>query len=461
MAGNSRGSKLAKPTFQCSECGWTTAKWVGRCGECQQWGTVAEQGVQGGQRRSVKALNPASPATLITELTSDSASTTPTGVSEFDRVLGGGIVSGSVILLAGEPGIGKSTLILDVASKAGNPLAPVLYVTGEESAGQVRARAARIGALSETLYLAAETDLSVILGHIETTSPGLVIVDSIQTIFHPDVEGAPGGITQVKEVASQLISIAKQRSIPMIVIGHVTKDGTVAGPRTLEHLVDVVCQFEGDKASQLRLVRAIKNRYGPTDEIGCFELSDAGINGLTDPSGLFISHRASAIPGTCVTVTQEGKRSLPLEVQALVAPTALSNPRRATSGIDSSRIAMILAVLHRRLGVPLMDHDVYVSTVGGMKVSEPGIDLALALAITSARTEQPIAPGTIGIGEVSLAGDLRPILGLNQRLNEAARLGFTRAIIPEATNLQPPKGMEVVQVPDLLGAAQRAGVLTT
>ncbi len=378
-------------------------------------------------------------------------------MSEFDRVLGGGLVPGAVVLLAGEPGVGKSTLLLDVASITAGGGRKVLYITGEESAGQVRLRAERIGALEPGLKLAAESDLGTVLGHIESENPDLLVIDSVQTIASAQVDGAPGGVSQVREVAGALIAAAKSRDLPVVLIGHVTKDGSVAGPRTLEHLVDVVCQFEGDRHSTLRMVRATKNRYGPTDEVGCFELGDRGITGLTDPSGLFLSHTISGVPGTCVTVTLEGRRPLALEVQALAVPSTLANPRRTTSGIDSSRLAMILAVMHRHGGVRLDTQDVYVSTIGGAKVIEPAADLALALAVLSANTHKPLATGTIAVGEVGLSGELRSVSTINRRLSEAARLGFTRAIVPGGGPTPPaPAGMTLFPANHLAEAIQFA-----
>jgi DNA repair protein RadA/Sms len=384
-----------------------------------------------------------SPARPITSIDVEDARSTPTGVGEFDRVLGGGLVPGAVVLLAGEPGVGKSTLLLEVAAQAAkrptlvtkpgaNPNT-VLYVTGEESAGQVRLRAERTGALAPNLLLAAETDLGTVLGHIDATAPSLVIVDSVQTITSAQVEGSAGGVSQVREVASALIAAAKQRGIPVLLVGHVTKDGSVAGPRTLEHLVDVVCQFEGDRQSRLRLVRAVKNRFGPTDEVGCFELTESGIVGLPDPSGLFLSNLGTGVPGSCVTITVEGRRPLAVEIQGLVTPAVGSSPRRAATGFDSSRLAQILAVLHRHAGIRLADKDVYLSTVGGARAGEPAADLAAALAIISARTDQSLPPGTVAFGELGLAGDIRPVAGIDRRLTEATRLGFVRAIVPVGT----------------------------
>jgi DNA repair protein RadA/Sms len=392
----------------------------------------------------------------IAEVEADAAAVWPTGVDELDRVLGGGIVSGAVVLLAGEPGVGKSTLLLDVASRAASRTRTVLYVTGEESAAQVRMRAERIGALRPRLLLAAETDLATVLGHVEAVRPDLLVVDSVQTVASAAVDGAPGNVSQVREVAASLIRVAKARSMATLLVGHVTKDGGIAGPRVLEHLVDVVCQFEGDRQSRLRLVRAVKNRYGPTDEVGCFDLSDTGIEGLADPSGLFLSRHCEPVPGTCVTVALEGRRPLVTEVQALVAPSALSNPRRATSGLDSSRVAMVLAVLERRAGVVLVNRDTYVATVGGARLSEPSTDLAVALAVASAGNDQPLAPGTIAVGEVGLAGEVRPVAGVGRRLAEAARLGFRHAIIPAGADDTAPEGVTVYEATDVASALRWA-----
>jgi DNA repair protein RadA/Sms len=358
--------------------------------------------------------------------------------------------------------VGKSTLLLSVASNYASGLdgfdrRTVLYVTGEESAGQVRLRAERVGALAPSLLLAAETDLATVLGHLEACEPALLVVDSVQTIASAEVDGAPGGVSQVREVAAALIAAAKERQVPVLLVGHVTKDGTVAGPRTLEHLVDVVCQFEGDRHSRLRMVRAVKNRYGPTDEVGCFELSETGIVGLSDPSGLFLSHLGAGVPGTCVTVTVEGRRPLALEIQSLVAPSPLANPRRTTSGLESSRLAMILAVLHRHGGLRLADQDVYVSTIGGARITEPAADLATALAIVSARTGEPLPAGTVAVGEVGLAGDIRPVTALDRRLSEAARLGFRRAVVPAGTTATVPRGLEILEARHIAEAVELSG----
>lgn len=415
----------------CSECGWQAAKWVGRCGECQQWGTMLEQ-TSGGATlgKTVRAVQPSGgrEARPITELAGDATVHQASGISEFDRVLGGGIVPGAAVLFSGEPGVGKSTLLLDVAKRVASRGERVLYASGEESTGQIRMRAERTGALHDALYLASENDLATVLGHIEAVNPALVIVDSVQTLASDQIEGGAGGPAQVREVASALIREAKARSVPVILVGHVTKDGSVAGPRLLEHLVDVVCHFEGDRQSTLRFLRTLKNRFGPNDEIGCFEMTSTGIAEVPDPSGLFLSRGNEPVSGSCATVALEGRRALPVEVQALVAASATPNPRRVTSGVDSARVAMILAVLERRLGLRLHDKDVYVSTVGGVRLVEPAADLAIALAVISAAADHPLPHDLAAIGELSLAAEIRPVAGGAQRRSEATRLGYKHIV---------------------------------
>ncbi|MBA2391024.1 MAG: DNA repair protein RadA [Geodermatophilaceae bacterium] len=424
-------SVKVKPGYTCSECGCTAPRWLGRCPECQAWGTVVEAGQPRPGLRRVTAGPVSAAARPINEIDMQTARARPTGVAELDRVLGGGLVPGAVVLLAGEPGVGKSTLLLEVAARyAATGDQPALIVSGEESAAQVRLRAERTGSMHDRLYLAAETDLSAVLGHIDEVRPGLLVVDSVQTIAAATVEGSAGGVTQVRAVAAALIAVAKERGIATVLVGHVTKDGSIAGPRLLEHVVDVVLQFEGDKHSSLRLVRAVKNRFGPADEVGCFELGDAGIVGLPDPSGLFLSQRSQAVPGTCVTVTVEGRRPLLAEVQALVASTNLPSPRRAVSGLDSARASMVLAVLDKRAGITLTSLDVFTATVGGVRVVEPAADLALALAVASSARDRALPAGLVAIGEVGLAGDVRRVNGVGRRLAEAARLGFTHALVP-------------------------------
>ncbi|MCL2850696.1 MAG: DNA repair protein RadA [Micrococcales bacterium] len=446
--------RAPRPTFCCSQCQAATPRWVGRCPQCQAWGTVAQAGPTGLARAGRASAVPVSAAMPIDQVPAHEAQARTTGVDELDRVLGGGLVPGAVVLLAGEPGVGKSTLLLDVAARAARAGRTVLYVTGEESTAQVRLRAGRIRALDPSLLLASENDLAAVLGHVEATAPDLLVVDSVQTVASSQVDGAPGGVGQVREVAAALIAVAKTRGVPVVLVGHVTKDGSVAGPRTLEHLVDVVCQFEGERTSRLRLLRATKNRYGPTDEVGCFEISEHGITGLADPSGLFCSQVLAQVPGTCLTVTCEGRRPLVAEVQALVAPTCAANPRRTTSGVDAARVAMVLAVLARRVGVGLADQEVYVSTVGGARALEPAADLAVALAVVGSRMDLALPRGMVVIGEVGLAGEIRTVGGVDRRLAEAARLGLAQAIVPAgvAGSLVVPDHMRVHPARDLAEA---------
>jgi DNA repair protein RadA/Sms len=456
MATKTSTRAKSAPTYRCAECGWTTVKWVGRCGECQAWGTVEETGHVAA--RTTAAATVAEPARPIAQIDASAASYRPTGVGELDRVLGGGLVPGAVILLAGEPGVGKSTLLLDVAARTARGGARVLYVTGEESEAQVKLRAERINAIADTLFLTAETDLGIALGQIEKLDPSLLIVDSVQTLASGEVEGTAGGVTQVREVAASLINAAKKRNMATLLVGHVTKEGSIAGPRLLEHLVDVVCQFDGERHSRLRLLRAVKNRYGPTDEVGCFDLTESGIEGLADPSGLFVTRTKEPVSGTCITVTLEGRRPLVAEVQSLLAKTNNAQPRRATSGLDSARTSMILAVLQSRANLDLSSLDSYVATVGGVRLSEPATDLATALAIAGSRLDRPLPPNFIAFGEVGLAGEVRPVPEIARRITEAERLGFKYAVVPASPNGpgNVPEGFRVWQVSTLHEAMEVA-----
>jgi DNA repair protein RadA/Sms len=454
-----------RPAYECDACGHQPPKWVGRCPDCGEWGSIVESTVSGPvvAGRAVLARTPAEPARPIATISATPARAVPSGVAELDRVLGGGLVPGAVVLLAGEPGVGKSTLLLDVAQQwaagtaariAGGAATPALVVSGEESVSQVRLRAERIGALHERLYLAAETDLAAVLGHLEAVRPGLLVLDSVQTFSTTGSDGVPGGVTQVRAVTAALISVAKERGIATVLVGHVTKDGQVAGPRVLEHLVDVVLHFEGDKHSSLRMVRGMKNRFGAADEVGCFEMHEGGITSLSDPSGLFLTRYAEPVPGTCVTVAMEGRRALVTEVQALIGATVAGSPRRTVSGLDGARLAMVLAVLQRRTErLTLHDREVFAATVGGIRVGEPAADLAMALAVASGGLNLAIAPHLVAIGEVGLTGEVRRVGAVARRLAEAARLGFRFALVPPgcgpAATGPAPEGMRVLEVGDL------------
>jgi DNA repair protein RadA/Sms len=412
--------------------------------------------------RIVSSRVPSEPARPIATISAAPARAVPTGVSELDRVLGGGLVPGAVVLLAGEPGVGKSTLLLDVAQHwAAGAGSPSLVVSGEESVSQVRLRAERLGTLHEQLYLAAESDLGAVMGHLDAVEPGLLVIDSVQTISTPGTEGVPGGVTQVRAVTAALVSLAKERGVATVLVGHVTKDGQVAGPRVLEHLVDVVLHFEGDKHSSLRLVRGVKNRYGAADEVGCFEMHEGGMTSLADPSGLFLTRYAEPVPGTCVTVAMEGRRALVTEVQALIGATVAGSPRRTVSGLDSARLAMVLAVLQRRTEkLTLHDKEVFAATVGGIRVVEPAADLAMALAVASGGLNLALAPHLVAIGEVGLTGEVRRVGAVGRRLAEAARLGFKVALVPQGTSSAEsggtPANMRVVEVGDVRSALQWA-----
>ncbi|GAB2933808.1 DNA repair protein RadA [Rhodococcus aerolatus] len=450
---------MARPrsTFRCTHCQHVVGKWVGRCPECGEWGSVAEVAglaAVGGGAQPVAV--PTRAAQRLTAVDVTAAQARPTGVGELDRVLGGGLVDGSVVLLAGEPGVGKSTLLLEVVRSwaVGPPdgrSGTALYVTGEESAAQVRLRAERTGAVHESVWLAAENDLATLLGHVDAVGPDLLVVDSVQTMHAAGTDGASGGVAQVKAVTAALTSLARARGLPVVLVGHVTKDGAIAGPRSLEHMVDVVLHFEGERHSTVRMVRGVKNRYGAADEVGCFELHDSGIAEVTDPSGLFLARRTEPVPGTAVSVRMEGTRPLLGEVQALVAGTGMSSPRRAVSGLDSARVAMVLAVLERRAGLVLHDAEVYAATVGGMRTTEPAADLAVALAVASAKLSRAVPAGLVVVGEVGLAGEIRRVAGTGRRLAEARRQGYTHALVPPGSDA-PPDGMRVRETSDVAAA---------
>jgi DNA repair protein RadA/Sms len=429
----------ARSQYRCSECRHVTAKWVGRCPDCGTWGTVDEVAVLVSVNGSAtgRAAAPTTPAVPISSIDPGTTRRYHTGVSELDRVLGGGVVPGSVTLLAGDPGVGKSTLLLEVAHRWAENGRRALYLSGEESAGQIRMRADRTGCNHDEVYLAAESDLQTALGHIDEVKPTLVVVDSVQTMSTAEADGVTGGVTQVRAVTAALTMAAKSTGFAIILVGHVTKDGAIAGPRSLEHLVDVVLHFEGDKTSALRMVRGVKNRFGAADEVGCFMLHDNGIECVADPSGLFLDQRPVPVSGTAVTVSLDGKRPLIGEVQALIAAAGTSSPRRAVSGIDSARAAMIAAVLEKRARLRVAQCDIYLSTVGGMRLTDPSSDLAVALAIASAHADLPLPTTAVVIGEVGLAGDLRRVSGMERRLAEAARLGFTCAVVPPGVKTVP------------------------
>jgi DNA repair protein RadA/Sms len=426
---------------------------LGRCPRCGEFGTIAEQSTARalpGLKTSAAGVTPLRPARRLREVASDVTPRELTGLAEFDRALGGGLVPGQVVLLAGEPGVGKSTLLSTVAHAAASkhPADVVLYVSGEESVEQISLRSRRIGAIADGVLLADESDLGSLIGHVEAHDPRLLIVDSVQAIASASIDGRAGGVTQVQEVASVLTRIAKSRQMPLLLIGQSTRENAVAGPRALEHIVDTVLTFEGDRHTSLRLLRTAKNRYGPADEVVCFAQTDTGLEEVPDPADLFRGHRDEPVPGTCVTVTIDGRRAMAAEVQALVADASTPNPRRGVSGLDSTRVAMLLAVTERAGRLKLSDKDVFVATVGGAKLTDPSTDLAVCLSLASAAWDAPMPADVAVVGEVALSGDIRPVPMMDQRIAEAARLGYSRLVVPKGGH-QDRGRMRVVEVDHL------------
>ena len=455
----------AQSRFVCQSCGGEFLRWEGQCRSCGGWNSLVEQIVREARRPSaVRAAGSGEPSAPVPlrQVGSTDAARVPTGVGEFDRVLGGGIVPGSLILVGGEPGIGKSTLLLQVAAGIGRP---VLYATGEESAEQVRLRASRLGLLAgpagEAIAVLAEREVEAIAEAARRSRPALLVVDSVQTAVVDALEGAAGSVGQVREATVRLMEIAKGEGIAVVLVGHVTKDGTIAGPKTLEHLVDAVVTMEGERYAALRLVRATKNRFGSTDEVGVFEMAAAGLVEVADPSQAFLGDHPDGAPGSVVAPTLEGSRPLLVEVQALVAPAGYGTPARRASGLDPNRLALLVAVLGRRAGVALGSHDVYANLAGGLAVGEPGLDLPIALALASSLRDRPVGGGVVAIGEVGLLGELRGVPGTERRLREAARSGFRTAIVPRPTRGASPvhvPGLEVIEVATLREAVD-AGLL--
>ncbi len=435
-----------KTIYSCTECGATSPKWQGQCPGCDGWNTLVESVAEKAPANSrFASLAPAAKLQNLSEIEAREVERIATGIGEFDRALGGGLVNGGVVLIGGDPGIGKSTLLLQALAhlSAGHK---VLYVSGEESGEQVALRARRLGLETRRLKLMAEINLERILATLQAEQPEVAVIDSIQTLWSDQLSSAPGSVAQVRECAAQLTRLAKSAGITVILVGHVTKEGALAGPRVLEHIVDTVLYFEGDTHSSFRLVRAFKNRFGAVNELGVFAMTESGLKGVSNPSALFLSQHGQEVAGSCVMVTQEGTRPLLVEIQALV-DTAHGNPRRLTVGLEAQRLAMLLAVLHRHAGIVCFDQDVFVNAVGGVKITEPAADLAVLLSIASSLKNKPLPAKLIVFGEVGLAGEIRPAPRGQERLKEAAKLGFTRALIPEANRpKQPIPGIEVIAV---------------
>ncbi len=430
----------ARSVHRCGECGAESPRWLGRCPECGVWGSLAE--VVAPRARSAAPLAaPGAGPVPIADVERSDVDRCPTGIPELDRVLGGGLVPGSVTLLVGEPGMGKSTLLLQALGRLAAGGARCLLIGAEESPRQVRLRAERVGALEPSLLLAGDNELAQVVAHVEATDPDVVAVDSIQAISDPERPGAPGSVAQVRDCAHALVRVAKTRGVPAILVGHVTKEGALAGPRSLEHLVDTVLTFDGDRHHTLRFLHALKHRFGPTTELGLFEMCGDGLADVPDPSALFLADRRAGAPGSVVAPIVQGRRPMLVEVQALVAPTAAPMPRRSATGLDASRLPLLLAILEQHAGIDLGTAEVYASVAGGVRAAEPGVDLAVVLAIVSARDQRVVAPGTVAIGEIGLGGELRQVAQSARRVAEAARLGFTRVIGPPS--LAPAPGLQI------------------
>jgi DNA repair protein RadA/Sms len=445
-------ARNSKVHYVCGACGASAAKWQGQCGQCQAWNTLVETAIRPPAGRHVAGLAPAAAVQALGSVSARELDRTATGIDEFDRVLGGGLVDGGVVLIGGDPGIGKSTLLLQALAVL-SERCRVLYVSGEESAAQVALRARRMGVSGDAVRLLAEINLERILETLIVEQPQVAVIDSIQTLHSEALPSAPGSVAQVRECAAQLTRVAKRGGISLVLVGHVTKEGALAGPRVLEHMVDTVLYFEGDAHSSFRLVRAIKNRFGAVNEIGVFAMTDRGLRGVANPSALFLSQHG--VDGKGGAVTQEGTRPLLVEIQALVDSAHVPNPRRLSVGLDPQRLALLLAVLNRHAGIASFDQDVFVNAVGGVRIDEPAADLAVLLAIVSSIRDRPLARGVVAFGEVGLAGEIRPAPRGQERLREAAKLGFSRAIIPRANApRQPIDGLDVVAVERLAQALE-------
>lgn len=445
-----------KQVFFCRECGQQSPRWMGRCPGCGSWNSFIEENIveKGLSRSNSERLAP-QPVTEVSPLSEERFSA---GMPELDRVLGGGVVPGSLILLGGDPGIGKSTILLQVAGNIGNKFNKVLYVSGEESLSQIRLRAGRLNVLDERVYLVAETEITFIEQYIRDLAPRLVIIDSIQTMVHPEVSSTPGSVTQVRECAARLMKIAKNSGISIVVVGHVTKEGMLAGPRVLEHMVDVVLYLEGQRHQGFRVLRGVKNRYGSTNEVGIFEMCNSGLAEVSNPSTLFMTaHPDGGVPGAVVVPTMEGTRPLLVEIQALVCPTSFGMPRRMTTGVDHNRAALIMAVLEKRVGMQMGNYDAYVNVIGGVRIDEPAVDLGVAVALASSFKDIPVASDLAVMGEIGLTGEIRSVPGIDRRVGEARYLGFSRCLVPFAgAGAVKNEGIEVEGVRTVAEAIERA-----
>ncbi|MFO7557600.1 MAG: DNA repair protein RadA [Desulfobacterales bacterium] len=450
--------KKPKTVFTCQSCGYQTPKWMGKCPDCNSWQSFAEESLKTGSAQSSRIRNisnssepvPIDSIELLTE------HRLLTGIKEFDRVLGGGLVSGSLVLIGGDPGIGKSTLMLQVLYGLASKGKKVLYVSGEESIKQIKIRSERLSTVSGDLLVVSEIDLEAIISMVGTVFPDVLVIDSIQTMFNGDLTSAPGSVSQVRESTMQLMILSKKTGIPTFLVGHVTKDGAIAGPRIMEHMVDTVLYFEGDRNHVFRILRAVKNRFGSTNEIGVFEMKEKGLDEVSNPSAVFLSERPENTPGSIVTASMEGTRPILVEIQGLVSSSSLGTPRRTILGLDHNRVSLLVAVMEKKVGFQLMGHDIFMNVAGGVKVDEPAVDMGIISAVASSFLDRPITSGTVVLGEVGLTGEVRAISHVEIRVSEIKKMGFTRCLVPESNlkRMTDVKGIEIIGIADVAGAME-------
>ncbi|MBU0463218.1 MAG: DNA repair protein RadA [Proteobacteria bacterium] len=447
--------KKDKFIFRCQSCGGQAPKWMGKCPDCGAWDTLVEERISSGVLKKKKSSFLPEPV-LLDSVEAEESDRIKTGVGEFDRVLGGGIVDGTLILIGGDPGIGKSTLMLQVLSSLSKAGKKCLYVSGEESVRQLSMRGKRLNSHGASMFVVSETDLDSILAMVELTKYDALVIDSIQTVFHPDVSSTPGSVTQIREAAMQFMKLAKTTGLPIFLVGHVTKVGAIAGPRIMEHMVDTVLYFEGDKSHVFRILRAVKNRFGSTNEIGVFEMNEKGLTEVPNPSAVFLAERSAVSPGSVVTSCMEGTRPILVEIQGLVSSSGLGTPRRTILGLDNHRVALIVAVMEKRLGMNLSGLDIFMNVIGGVKIVEPAVDLAIAAALASTFLDKPVDKGTTLIGEIGLTGEIRAVGHVQARIKEAAKMGFTKCLVPSSTikQLSKIKGMTIESVSFLKDAME-------
>ena len=443
--------KKIKTQFFCQNCGHQSSKWLGKCPSCQQWHQFVEEEIRSGDPALRPGLQLSEPPQSIDAIAADEKDRMTTGIAELDRVLGGGIVGGSAVLVGGDPGIGKSTLLLQMLHRLAEKGSKVLYISGEESAKQIKLRGRRIGAASPNLLILVEIDLENMVRHIESLAPQAVVIDSIQTVYSAALSSAPGSVGQVREASERLILLSKKTGIPVFLVGHVTKDGSIAGPKVLEHMVDTVLYFEGDSGHAYRIIRGMKNRFGPTNEIGVFEMRDDGLQVVSNPSAFFLSERPKGAPGSVVVPSMEGTRPILVEIQSLASPTNFGMPRRTAIGVDHNRVSLLVAVLDKICGLHLSNHDIFINVAGGIRVDEPAIDLGIVSAMASSFLDRPIDAKTVVFGEVGLTGEVRGISQMDIRVREAARMGFTRCILPmtRARDVAAGSGVDLLKIGSL------------